>query len=143
MRNVEQLSHRQRELTPLPFALYLVAEVRRRYGSWTVVALWVRRDSVYYTLPGVICYDALADAYTYPGAYPVICHPPCGPHGRYRAVSRQDRLAGYHALNLADAYGGVVEQPSSSLLFRGGEIVRQGDYGHPAEKLTRLYWGGR
>jgi len=70
----------------------------------------------------------------------VICHPPCSPHGKFRAVSRQDANAGYVALRFANRYGGVVEQPYWSHLFRGGENVAQGDYGRPAEKLTRLYW---
>lgn len=139
-RLVENLSHRQRELTPIAFATYLVAETRRRYGSWTVAALWVRRDSPYRQLAGVECYDVIRDAYTYHGPHPVICHPPCGPWGKYRSVSRQDKAAGPFALLLADLYGGVVEQPVASLLFRGGQRLDQGDYGHLAAKATRLYW---
>lgn len=138
---VEKLSHRQREITPTAFALYLVNQVRSRCQCYLVAALWVRWDSPYKALDGVECYDLIRNAYTYCGPYPVIAHPPCGPHGRYKAVSRQDRHAGYHALFLADLYGGVVEQPASSQLFRGGEVIRQHDFGHPSEKLTRLYWG--
>jgi hypothetical protein len=140
MRLVENLSHRQRELTPVDLAIWLVERCRQTYGSQVVAALWVRRDSPYKDLADVDCYDQDRDAYTYHGPHPVICHPPCGPHGRYRAVSKQDALAGYHALELAATYGGVVEQPASSQLFRGGQIIRQCDYGHPAEKLTRLLW---
>jgi hypothetical protein len=140
VRLVENLSHRQREITPLPFAIYLVEQVRRRYGTYIVAALWLRSDSNYLAVPGVECYDLPRDAYTYAGPWPVIAHPPCGPHGRYRAVSRQDRQAGYLALELATRYGGVVEQPASSSLFLGGQVVRQHDFGHPSEKMTRLFW---
>lgn len=140
-RGVESLSHRQREETPLLFAEYLVGQVRKRCGVWMVAALWVRRDSVYKTMPGVDCYDEDRDAYSYRGPYPVIAHPPCGPHGRYRRVSRQDALAGYLALDLVNRLGGVVEQPYSSSLFPTSEPpIIQGAYGHLAEKKTKLYW---
>jgi hypothetical protein len=142
MRLVENLSHRQRELTPPAFAEYLVSEVRRRYGCWTVAALWVCRDSPYRQLAGVECWGVLEDAYKYPGPYPVICHPPCGPWGKYRAVSRQDAHAGLVALGFVDTWGGVLEQPASSSLFRGGLVINQSDFGHPAQKATRLYWAG-
>ncbi len=140
MRLVENLSHRQRELTPIDLATWLVDAVRRTYGRRLVAVLWVRKDSPYKLLDDVECYDIDRDAYTYSGPHPVICHPPCGPHGRYRAVSKQDAYAGHLAMELADRYGGVVEQPASSSLFRGGQVIRQYDYGHLAEKLTRLRW---
>jgi hypothetical protein len=138
---VEKLSKRARAATPDAFARYLVASVRAKYGVYLVAALWLLPDTVYRNIDGVLCFDERRDAYTYAGPHPIIAHPPCGPHGRYHHRSRQDRQAGYHALTLADTYGGVVEQPASSRLFRGGELVRQHDYGHPSEKLTRLYWG--
>ena len=141
IRLVENLGHRQREITPPDFAAYLVSEVRRRYDCWFVAALWVRHDSTYWSIPGVECYDVRRNAYSYRGPHPIIAHPPCGPHGRYRSHCNQDAFAGCYALMLADVLGGVVEQPASSRLFRGGELVNQGDYGHLAVKATRLYWG--
>ena len=140
MRLVENLSHRQRELTPPLFAEWLVAEVRRRYGVWNLAALWVRSDSHYGQLAGVDCWDAGRDAYLYRGPHPVICHPPCGPWGKYSAVSRQDKAAGPLALLFADLFGGVVEQPVGSRLFAGGQVVSQHDWGHLADKRTKLYW---
>jgi hypothetical protein len=142
-RLVERLSHRQRELTPPAFASWLVDQVRQHYGVYELAALFVRRDSPYWAIDGVECYDIEKDAYSYCGRSPIIAHPPCGPWGRYSAVSRQDRRAGLYCLDLVDWVGGVVEQPASSRLFRGGVWLRQGDFGHPAAKETRLYFGNR
>jgi hypothetical protein len=142
-RLVESLSHRQREITPYRFAEYLVTRVRVRYGVYVVAALWVRADSLYFQIPGVECFDLSRDAYSYDGPHPVIAHPPCGPWGRYRAVSAQDAFAGIWAMHLVDRFGGVVEQPASSRLFLGGERVDQGEFGHLAVKATRLYWSNR
>jgi hypothetical protein len=143
MRPVESLGHKQRELTPPAFAQWLVDQVRAMYGSYLVAALWVHRDSHYKRIAGVECYDHDRDAYTYGGPYPVICHPPCGPWGNYHHRSKQDRNAGPHALELAMLYGGVVEQPATSRLFAGGQLVMQGDWGHLATKPTRLWWAPR
>lgn len=143
LRLVEKLSHRQRELTPPLFAQYLVDQVRARYRTYYVAALWVRADSPYQSIDGVIPWGIAENAYLYLGPHPVICHPPCGPWGRYRAISRQDAAAGLLALLFADLYGGVVEQPASSRLFRGGKRINQSEFGHLAEKATRLYWGRR
>ncbi len=140
MRLVESLSHRQREATPPAFAQFLVDEVRRRTGSHTVAVLWTMRGSVYETMSGVECWGVERDATRYDGPWPIVAHPPCGPWGRYKAVSRQSRTDGLIALLLAFRWGGVIEQPASSGLFRGGQLVAQCDYGHPAEKLTRLLW---
>ncbi len=143
MRSVEGLSHRQREITPPAFAEYLVVECRRKFGSNQLAALWVRKDTPYLMIPGVDCWGAIRNAYRYNGPWPVICHPPCGPWGKYRAVSRQDKLAGIIAMVLVDTYGGVVEQPVGSSLFEGGQKVLQSDFGHLAAKATKLYWGVR
>jgi hypothetical protein len=89
----------------------------------------------------VDCFDLPRNAYTYWGPHPVICHPPCGPWGKYKSVSRQDKMAGLWALQLVRKLGGVVEQPIGSELFGLGQLVDQGDYGHLARKATKLLWG--
>lgn len=134
------MSHRQREATPLPFAMYLVETVRAATGSYEVAALWTMKGSIYESIDGVHCYGVDQDATLYCGPWPVICHPPCGPWGRYKHRSRQARADGIIAIELADRYFGVVEQPASSGLFGGGQRCNQSDYGHKAEKATRLYW---
>lgn len=73
-----------------------------------------------------------------------IKHPPCGPWGRLSWRSREDSYWGVLACDLVERYGGIVEQPLGSRLFRGRSIgpvvrVRQGLFGHAAEKWTLLY----
>jgi hypothetical protein len=143
VRPVESLSHRQREATPLGLAQFLVDSVRARTGIRHVAVLWTQRNSVYGQLADVECWGAERDANSYRGPWPVVAHPPCGPWGRYHHVSLQNRQDGLNALAIAKRWGGVVEQPSSSRLFSGGQLIRQCDFGHLAEKRTRLAWFDR
>lgn len=101
-------------------------------------------------------YDAERDGRTYVGPLPVVVHPPCGPWGRLRHLSRKDdpELARI-AVAQVRAYGGVLEHPFGSLLFPemglplpgelpdayGGRTIEvcQCDWGHPARKRTWLY----
>jgi hypothetical protein len=145
MRSVENLTHRQRELTPVAFAEYLVSEVRRRTGRHQLAALFVRRDSPYWAIPGVDCWDAERDAWHYDGPHPVIAHPPCGPWGKYWHRCHQDPAAGLFAIEMVERYGGVAENPLSSRLFVCANVLPdapllQSRFGHPAHKPTLLYW---
>ncbi len=146
-RPCQNLSHGQRELTPLPFARYLLRRVLELCGGDKAAVLWVARRTRYGWLwPQVELWGPRKDARTYAGPHPVIAHPPCGPWGKLKWRSRQDREAGVIAIDLVHRWGGVVEQPVGSLLFeqhgRGGliETVNQGDFGHQAEKATLLYF---
>lgn len=140
------LSRRQRQATPLAFAQFLVDKVRSRTGAELVDVLWAAPDTVYRQIPGVRVWTEREDALTYSGPGPVICHPPCGPWGKFRARCLQDPAHGLRAMEFVHLYGGVVEQPAGSLLFRdhsrGGrlETHNQGDYGFPSVKPTTLYW---
>lgn len=113
-----------------------------------VAALFVCRSSPYWAL-GVDCFDLARDARSFAGLGRVICHPPCRAWGRYKAVAKP-RLGeadlALWALDLVRRNGGVLEHPASSGLWRflqPGEtslLVRQCDFGHRAEKLTRLFY---
>ncbi len=139
MRPMENLSERQRRSTPLPFARYLLARVLALCPSERVAGLW----------PLVDCWPERRDARLYAGPWPVICHPPCGCWGKYSAICRHSKGHGILAVEFVHRWGGVIEQPVGSQLFRlhsrGGTIeqVNQGDYGHAALKPTLLYWSGR
>lgn len=145
---LERMSKRQRELTPRRLALELVERVMREFGVERVAALWVAKRSTYRTMTDMVeCYGVERDAYVYAGPLPVICHPPCGPWGKLAWRSRQDPTQAIRAMTLVHRYGGVVEQPVGSCLFRlfgkpGAVIERinQGDYGLKAPKPTLLYW---
>jgi len=142
-----KLSKRQRRLTPLPFARYLLARVLEMHPAERVAVLWCCPRSLYGLLwPQVQIWTARNDARRYAGPWPVICHPPCGPWGVWAWKSRESREHGLIALEMVHRWGGVVEQPAGSQLFkmhgRGGvvEKVSQGDFGHLARKDTLLYW---
>lgn len=135
---MELLSKRQREETPLAFARYLVEL------SGATAALWVRWNTVYREL-GLDCWTIERDANLYDGPGPIIAHPPCGPWGKYAKVSNESKSHGIRAMELVHQYGGVVEQPRGSTLFKEygttGQVLRvmQHDYGHLALKPTDLY----
>lgn len=146
----EKLSRFQRRATPLPFCRHLVEQVRARLAVKTVAVLWVEPRSHYWRLwPGVEMWGRGRDARTYSGPHPVICHPPCGPWGKYRANCSHSREDGIIAIDMVHRWGGVVEHPVGSSLFRdhgrGGQIerVNQIDFGHAALKPTLLYWADR
>ena len=124
-------------------------------------ALFVRSDSVYKTLPGVDCWDYERDAFGYRGPLPVIAHPPCGVWGRFRRhVERasgrkadEERRCGLFAVECVRKFGGVLEQPACSDLWKAAELplrgfdsvggytlqVCQSWFGHAAERCTWLY----
>ena len=144
------LSHRQREATPEALARRLIAEVRAIHRVDTVAVLWCQPRSIYATIEGADCWDEKRDARTYAGPHPVICHPPCGPWGSFAHWSkhhrREDALIG---LGMVQAWGGVLEHPQSSRLWRQPEAaawpsrrerIDQSDYGFPSRKPTIMYW---
>ena len=122
----------------------------------TVAALYVDPLGPYPTLAGVECWDESRNAKTYPGPHPVVAHPPCGPWSRLRHLSRyQDPECGLVAVDQVRRWGGVLEHPDGSRLFRvrqlplpgglpdefGGwsALIDQVSWGHKARKRTLLY----
>ena len=98
------------------------------------------------------------DAMSYQGPHPVIAHPPCGPWGRFwwnYKGGEGDRSCGPRAVEQVRAFGGVLEHPSQSGLWKecglpepgqaadsfGGRtvLINQCDWGHKARKPTWLY----
>ena len=129
-----------------------------------IAALYVMYPGVYYSIPGVEAYGApveywgkpVRDAKLYDGPYPVVAHPPCGPWGRMRGLSKyQDKSCGPRAVEQVRKFGGVLEHPETSLLWAhcglsavgagpdeyGGRtyIVQQVAWGHVCQKSTWLY----
>lgn len=136
-----------------------------------VAALFVRRESIYKTLPGVEAWDEDRDARKYNGPHPVVAHPPCGRWCKPLAKVNQTRY-GHRigddggcfeaALRSVKCHGGVLEHPAHSYAWdrfglvkprRGtwlspdGETfvteVSQSAYGHKARKRTWLLYVGR
>lgn len=127
-----------------------------------VAALFVRKDSVYKTMPEVDAYDMERDARNYMGFHPIVAHPPCRGWGRLRQFShatREEKILAVHAVCLVRALGGVLEHPAESDLWKEMDLPRPGKqdvlcgrqvigytmevdqwlWGHRAEKRTWLY----
>ncbi|HMJ55681.1 MAG TPA: hypothetical protein VK540_26580 [Polyangiaceae bacterium] len=122
----------------------------------TVAALYSGPRGPYPQMEGVECWGEERDAKNYAGPWPVVAHPPCGPWGRLRFLCRlQDPACGPAAVQSVREFGGVLEHPVDSLLWRrcgmplpgwlpdefGGRTyaVRQVAWGHSCEKPTWLY----
>ena len=147
VRPLEHLTKFHRRATPFPLCEYLVNRIMAEFGCDRVAVLWVEAKSHYWRLwPKVDMWGRGRDARTYNGPYPVICHPPCGPWGKYKAKAHESKEHGIIAMELVHRWGGVVEHPIGSSLFadhgKGGtiEIIDQIDYGHMARKRTILYY---
>lgn len=122
----------------------------------TIAALYIDPRGPYPKMPGVEPWDEQRDARLYMGHHPVVAHPPCGPWGRLSAYCRkQDPSLAVLAVAQVRRWGGVLEHPAGSRLFREcqlpwpGELpdehggwtlsVNQVDFGHVAVKHTWLY----
>lgn len=143
--------------------------------SITVAALYVdTARGPYGAIEGVECWGqatrngsqadlfaASRDARSYSGPHPIIAHPPCGPWGRFwwnYKGGEGAKECGPRAIEQVRRFGGVVEHPSESGLWKalglplpgdeqdshGGRTVevQQCDWGHPARKRTWLYMVG-
>lgn len=123
----------------------------------TVAVLFARADSNYKELEACDVYDAERDARTYDGPYPVVAHPPCRGWGSFawRANVRPDeRNLARLAVGLVRAFGGVLEHPITSSLWKDQRLPAPGKrdqyggftlpidqhcWGHRARKQTLLY----
>lgn len=128
-------------------------------ASPVVAALFCRADSIYKTMQDVDVFDLERDALTWPGGSPVVAHPPCRAWSRMRHFAKPrpgERDLAVWAVAQVRRFGGVLEHPSGSALFRhlglpspgsverddfGGWVlpVSQKWWGHRAEKRTWLY----
>ena len=115
-----------------------------------VSALYI--DSHFGPYPDLLtdCWDIERDALTYAGPNPVVAHPPCGSWGRMVHLSRQPLAPGLAAVAQVRRWGGVLEHPADSKLWKrlrlpyvdglpdewGGftVCVNQWDFGHLALK---------
>lgn len=103
-------------------------------------------------------YDEARDARTYAGPWPVVAHPPCGPWSRLRHLHGrpEEREIGILAVEQVRKFGGVLEQPEGSRLWKHCGLpmtsvdspdsyalaVEQVSWGHVARKRTWLWLVG-
>jgi len=125
-----------------------------------VAALYIDERGPYPALLGPEhCYGITRDARLYDGPGPVVAHPPCGPWGKLKHLYRgAEHDCAVRALAQVRAFGGVLEHPAHSLLWRASELPRPGEpadrfggyslevcqcnWGHVARKRTWLYLVG-
>lgn len=137
----------------------------------TVAALFVQTGGAYYGLDGVDPWDEARDARLYAGPWPVVAHPPCSRwcqlayinQKRYGHAVGADGGCFASALASVRRFGGILEHPARTYAWpafrlpkpvRGAGWTRaigdpgwvcevsQRAYGHPARKLTWLYYVG-
>jgi hypothetical protein len=123
-----------------------------------VAVLFARADSVYKTMEGVDVWDIERDALKWPGLAPVVVHPPCRSWGRLRWAAKPrdgERELAIRAVEMVRVWGGVLEHPKASGLWRALNLPRPGSmadrwggfsmevkqfwWGHSCEKATWLY----
>jgi len=123
-----------------------------------VAALYIDPRGPYPVLVGPeLCWDEARDARTYAGPWPVVAHPPCAPWTSLRTLCDRDgeKSLGVRAVEQVRAFGGVLEQPAGSLLWKACNLpmtsvdvpdfaveVCQVSWGHVARKRTWLYCVG-
>lgn len=128
--------------------------MRRRNARAAALYVDVRRGP-YASLLDVDAWGEERDATRYAGPDPIIAHPPCAKWGRYAWKALDDGHTGPIAVDQVRRWGGVLEHPRDSKLWRArglpkpGELpdeyggwtleVAQRDWGHPADKPTWLY----
>lgn len=123
-----------------------------------IAALYIDPRGPYPKL-GLDCWDLERDARLYAGPHPVVAHPDCGPWSSLKHLCHgRDLAAGYVAVDQVRAYGGVLEHPARSGLFKACRLplpgappdefngytveVCQCEWGHVARKRTWLYLVG-
>lgn len=123
----------------------------------TIAILFARHDSIYKTLPDCDVWDAERNALNWQGGCPVVAHPPCRAWGRLRHFAKPlpgEKELALWSVDVVRLWGGVLEHPASSLLWKVKPLPRAGErdewngwtlpvlqywWGHRAEKRTWLY----
>ena len=114
-----------------------------------VAALFCRADSNYKAIPNVHVYDAERDARTYDGPFPVIAHPPCRGWGELRHMAKprpDERNLARLSVALVREFGGVLEHPGKSDLWRAQQLPRGADrdqFGGFSLVVDQFWWGHR
>ena len=125
-----------------------------------IAVLFVDDDSVYKTM-ALDYYDKARNARTWAGGCPVLCHPPCRGWGCLRKMSHataEEKALGTWAADQVRRWGGVLEHPRGSTLWKAANLPRPGTgldswggftldvdqfwWGHRAQKRTWLYLCG-
>jgi hypothetical protein len=122
-----------------------------------ISVLFAMKDSVYNKIAGLDVWDKERDASTFPGGNVIIAHPPCAQWGRMRGLAHDrpiEKSFGPLSINLVRRFGGIVEHPTASTLWKHCSVPMPGSkdkfggfticidqfwFGHLAKKNTILY----
>lgn len=94
-----------------------------------IAVLFARLDSIYKELPGCDVYDIQRDARTFRGGSAIVAHPPCRAWGRLRTFARPaegERELAHFAVDVVRRFGGVLEHPAGSLLWKSAGLPEPG-----------------
>lgn len=113
-----------------------------------VAVLFAREGSVYHAFSTCDVYDQKRDARTFAGGMPIIAHPPCRTWGCLKAFSTapaEEHALGPWAVAQIRRWGGVLEHPKGSSLFRECGIPRPGclpdEWGGWTLEVDQFHWG--
>lgn len=121
-----------------------------------ITVLYTRQNSKYnkYLLD---TWDSKRNALNWPGGNPIIAHPPCRAWGDLYKMAKPrpgEKQLAIHSIIMARLWGGVVEHPRKSKLWKTMQLpipgqtdqyggwtlcINQKDFGHRANKKTFLY----
>ena len=124
--------------------------------------LFVAKNSVYKTMTDSVgepldCWDEERDAMKWPGGNPIVAHPPCRLFCKLKHLStapKSEKHLAHFAVQKVREFGGVLEHPAHSSLWKEAGLPRPGRYdeyggftfsvdqfwfGHQARKATWLY----
>lgn len=125
-----------------------------------IPVLFTESDSNYKLFENFDAYDVERNAFTYSDRLPLVAHPPCRLFSRLRKFSTapaQEKKCAFFALSKIRQFGGILEHPRSSLLWKTGNFDLSGNvdnyggflrsvnlswFGYPCEKKTMLYFVG-
>jgi hypothetical protein len=117
-----------------------------------ISVLFVAKNSVYKTLTDssgepLDCWDEDRDAMKWPGGNPVVAHPPCrlfSKHLRHLSTAPiSEKQLAYKSVEWVRKFGGVLEHPAQSLLWKERDLPRPGrsdEYGISIA-LEQRWWG--
>lgn len=111
-----------------------------------VSVLYTQTKSIYDQLQ-VDTYNRERDAKSYRGTGSIICHPPCRKWSKIHGLSKgpiEEKNLAIHALIMVRLYGGILEHPKGSKLWREWNIIQPGyidEYGGWTLNIDQFWWG--
>ena len=125
-----------------------------------IPVLFTQENSNYDKIKLFDCYNIKRNALSFTDRIPLIAHPPCRKFSKLRGLSTaplSEKKLAFFALARIRQFGGILEHPRSSTLWKNGNFNLDGSidsyggflrsvdlswFGFPARKKTMLYFCG-